>query len=104
MQEDIPTLLPSANFDPIADAQTLRDAMAGIGTNESAIIQVLCYRVASQRATITETYNRQFGAVSYSCVMIYQLYSFRIFKPHGLTVLYFIITVFYTEFSFGFDR
>jgi len=88
LQADIPTLLPSANFDPVADAQKLNDAMSGIGTDEQAIIEVLCYRVASQRATITDTYNRQFGGVSYTCVMIYQSYSFRIIKLH-LWILHF---------------
>lgn len=40
--------------------------MAGIGTDEQGIIDVLCYRVASQRAEITATYSQIFGRVTFN--------------------------------------
>jgi len=60
---EVPTVLPAANFDPVADAHTLRTAMKGWGTDEQAIIDVLCKRSNQQRQAITEAYKKEFGRV-----------------------------------------
>jgi len=57
-------MYPVDPFNPREDAQRLRDAMSSFGTDESAIIDVLCRRPADQRVIITETYNDAFGRVS----------------------------------------
>ena len=56
-------MYPVDPFNPREDAQRLRDAMAGFGTDESAIIDVLCRRPADQRVIVTLTYNDVFGRV-----------------------------------------
>jgi len=58
---DIPTLVPAVPFDSLADAKTLYDAIAGLGTNEAKIINVLCYRTSSQRAQISQSYFSLYG-------------------------------------------
>uniref|UniRef100_A0A671U8B3 Annexin n=1 Tax=Sparus aurata TaxID=8175 RepID=A0A671U8B3_SPAAU len=44
-----PTLRPAASFDPAADAQALRKAMKGFGTDEDAIIDIVAQRSNTQR-------------------------------------------------------
>lgn len=44
-----PTVVPMQNFDPVADAQALRKAMKGFGTDEDALIDVICKRSNEQR-------------------------------------------------------
>lgn len=44
-----PTLVPMQNFDPVADAQSLRKAMKGFGTDEDALIDILSKRSNEQR-------------------------------------------------------
>jgi len=58
---EVPTVLPVENFDAVADAHTLRTAMKGWGTDEQAIIDVLCKRSNKQRQAITEAYKKEFG-------------------------------------------
>ncbi|URE23254.1 Dihydrodipicolinate reductase, N-terminus [Musa troglodytarum] len=53
----VPNPLPS----PEQDAQDLRKAFQGWGTDEKAIIGILGHRKAAQRATISETYARLYG-------------------------------------------
>lgn len=43
-----PTVVPVPNFDPVADAKTLRKAMKGFGTDETALIDVICRRSNEQ--------------------------------------------------------
>ena len=63
-------MYPVDPFNPREDAQRLRDAMSSIfGTDESAIIDVLCRRPADQRVIITETYNDAFGRVSVNYII-----------------------------------
>jgi hypothetical protein len=38
-----------ARFDEKSDAQALRDAMKGMGTNDDVLIDVLCNRTNAQR-------------------------------------------------------
>lgn len=56
-------MVPVDPFDPYNDANQLFDAMDGWGTDEDKIVSILSYRAASQRATITTTYNSQHGVI-----------------------------------------
>lgn len=52
-----PTLVPMQNFDPVADAQALRKAMKGFGTDEDALIDILSKRSNEQRQVCTIFYD-----------------------------------------------
>jgi len=56
-------VVPAADFNAVADAHTLRTAMKGWGTDEQAIIDVLCHRSNAQRQTIIDAYKKEFGRV-----------------------------------------
>ncbi|XP_055298593.1 annexin B11 isoform X2 [Sitodiplosis mosellana] len=56
-----PTLVPAQSFDPVVDAQALRKAMKGFGTDEDGIINVICRRSNEQRQIIQRTYKTNFG-------------------------------------------
>lgn len=58
---DTPTLYPASPFDAYSDAKALHKAIDGWGTDESAIINVLCHRAGTQRAQITSSYITQYG-------------------------------------------
>lgn len=54
--DDRGTVTPLANFDPDKDAEILRKAMKGAGTDETAIIHVLSNRTNQQRQKISEAF------------------------------------------------
>uniref|UniRef100_A0A6P7G4I3 Annexin n=1 Tax=Diabrotica virgifera virgifera TaxID=50390 RepID=A0A6P7G4I3_DIAVI len=56
-----PTVFPYENFRDDEDAQALKDAMDGLGTNENAIIEILARRTNEQRRQIEHTYKTMFG-------------------------------------------
>ncbi|XP_064594867.1 annexin A6-like [Liolophura sinensis] len=60
VQED-PTVTPAENFNAETDAEVLRKAMKGLGTDEDAIIGVLAYRSNEQRQEIVKTFKTMFG-------------------------------------------
>ncbi|XP_061757920.1 annexin A6 isoform X2 [Nerophis ophidion] len=56
-----PTVVPAPNFDPAADAQALRKAMKGFGTDEDAIIDIVARRSNAQRQVIRQTFKSLLG-------------------------------------------
>lgn len=57
----IPTVVPVSPFDPAADGQALRAAMKGFGTDEQAIIDILCARSNAQRQEIKVYFLQEYG-------------------------------------------
>lgn len=58
-----PTVVPQEDFDSRADAETLRKAMKGFGTDEKAIINVLANRSNMQRQQIELQFKTLYGKV-----------------------------------------
>jgi len=58
---DTPSLFPAPSFNPVNDAKTLHDAIAGFGTDEGKIISVLCHRVGAQRSIVAYNYLNKYG-------------------------------------------
>ncbi|KAL7297824.1 hypothetical protein TKK_0008857 [Trichogramma kaykai] len=56
-----PTVQEFPNFDPRSDAEVLRKAMKGFGTDEKSIIQVLANRTNLQRQQIAEQFKTLYG-------------------------------------------
>ena len=61
--QEVPTVRPFAPFDPLGDANALRGAMKGWGTNEQEIIDILCHRSNQQRQQIQQVYTKELGRV-----------------------------------------
>uniref|UniRef100_A0A8C5HAU2 Annexin n=1 Tax=Gouania willdenowi TaxID=441366 RepID=A0A8C5HAU2_GOUWI len=55
------TVRPSGNFNSSADAEALRKAMRGLGTDEETILQLLIARSNAQRQEIKTVYKTLFG-------------------------------------------
>uniref|UniRef100_A0A0R3X1P8 Annexin n=1 Tax=Hydatigena taeniaeformis TaxID=6205 RepID=A0A0R3X1P8_HYDTA len=52
---------PCRRFDANGDAQTLKEAVKGIGTDETIIIDILSHRTSCQRQDIAQAYKSQYG-------------------------------------------
>ncbi|XP_071833094.1 uncharacterized protein [Apostichopus japonicus] len=61
LPKDKGTVYPSSNLDAQADAEKLRKAMKGFGTDEKAIIEVLSQRSNFQRQKISKQFKQMFG-------------------------------------------
>uniref|UniRef100_A0A4W6D1F0 Annexin n=1 Tax=Lates calcarifer TaxID=8187 RepID=A0A4W6D1F0_LATCA len=57
----LPTVRPAPNFDPAADAQALRKAMKGFGTDEDTIIDIVTQRSNAQRQEIRQAFKSLLG-------------------------------------------
>ncbi|CAB1324821.1 unnamed protein product, partial [Coregonus sp. 'balchen'] len=57
----IPTIRPASDFDPADDAQNLRKAMKGFGTDEDIIIDIVANRSNEQRQEIRQAFKSILG-------------------------------------------
>ncbi|XP_035779743.1 annexin B10-like [Anopheles albimanus] len=57
----VPTVVPAESFNPSEDAAALRKAMKGFGTDEQAIINILCSRSNAQRQAIERAFKNELG-------------------------------------------
>ena len=55
---------PASSFDVRSDANALQKAMKGLGTDEKALINILCHRSRSQRTAINHSFKSAFGKVN----------------------------------------
>jgi|Transcript_154490 hypothetical protein len=56
-----PSVTAAAGFDAEKDAEVLRKAMKGLGTDEKAIIQCVCHRSNEQRLEIIKMFKTMYG-------------------------------------------
>jgi hypothetical protein len=58
--EETPAVRAADSFNPNADCEALRKAMKGLGTDEKAIIAILCRRSNAQRMQLKDVYYKMF--------------------------------------------
>ena len=56
-------MIPVEIFDPRSDADSLHKAMKVLGTDEKALMAVLCHRSGAQRVLIAQAYKSSYGKV-----------------------------------------
>ncbi|XP_028086752.1 annexin-like protein RJ4 [Camellia sinensis] len=54
------TLIVHENSSPVADAEAIRKAVKGFGTNEKAIIKIIGHRNAIQRRQLRQAYEESY--------------------------------------------
>lgn len=59
-------MIAAKNFDAIRDADALRKAMEGFGTNEKTLIEILGNRNTKQRLEIKSAFKNKHKRVSYT--------------------------------------
>ncbi|KAI1234139.1 hypothetical protein IHE44_0003855, partial [Lamprotornis superbus] len=69
------TVQPAGDFNDDGDAQVLRKAMKGLGTDEGAIIEVVTKRSNAQRQQILKAYKAHYGRMSPIPTLSYPFFS-----------------------------
>lgn len=64
-------MIRALHFIPIADVEALRNAMKGIGTDERALINIICYRSNEQRQVRVQVHS----SIALRC----QKYNFQLY-------------------------